>query len=255
MNSNNSYKKNNKGFYITMAIALTAIIASTVLITYSSNKIKTKQTHTSQQSELSSSPIVSENANNPKNDVPDTRNDVQIGQIDTTNEPLTSKSEMQSKKTDETSENKTTVPAETTKENISCCLPVGTQILKDYSNGVPVKSKTMNDWRLHNGVDFSGEAGDDVHAVRNGKVTRIYDDSMWGKTVEIDHGNGMVAKYCGFDELSVEENSNVEKEQVIGSLGDIPIESADNTHLHLEITVNGKITDPIEAMGKENISE
>lgn len=243
MNSDNSYKKNNKGFYAVLSIALVAVVASTVVITYTSGKIKNKKATTSQpEIVITDTPIVSENANTPKEDVPDTRESTTEG---------TTKEKVTEKVTETTAE--TTV--ETTKENVSCVLPVGTQILKDYSNGTPVKSKTMNDWRLHNGVDFSGELGDEVHAVCDGKVTRVSEDSMWGKTVEIDHGNGMVAKYCGFDEISIKENDEVKKEQAIGTLGSIPIESADNTHLHLEITLNGKTTDPIAALGKENGNE
>ena len=36
------------------------------------------------------------------------------------------------------------------------CLPFGNQIIKDYSNMNPVYSKTMGDWRTHNGIDFTG---------------------------------------------------------------------------------------------------
>ena len=36
------------------------------------------------------------------------------------------------------------------------CLPFGNQIIKDYSNMNPVYSKTLGDWRTHNGIDFSG---------------------------------------------------------------------------------------------------
>ncbi len=247
MNSENSYNKNNRGFYAILSIALIALVASTVVITYTSGKIKAKKTPTSQpEIVITDEPDVSQDVNTPKDDVKDTR--------ESTEEKTTE--ENTSKKTSEKATEKITEStAQTTKKTVSCVLPVGTQILKDYSNGTPVKSKTMNDWRLHNGVDFSGEAGDAVHAVCDGKVTKVSQDSMWGKTVEIDHGNGMSAKYCGFDEISVKENDEVKKDQEIGTLGSIPIESADNTHLHLEITLNGEITDPIAALGKENFSE
>ena len=76
-------------------------------------------------------------------------------------------------------------------------LPMGTDIINDYSNGEMVESKTMGDWRVHNGVDFGGSAGNEVVAVSTGKVTKVYDDSFWGTVVEIDHGNGMTARYCG----------------------------------------------------------
>ncbi|MEG2720608.1 MAG: hypothetical protein RR914_04710, partial [Oscillospiraceae bacterium] len=35
-------------------------------------------------------------------------------------------------------------------------MPMGTTIGKDFSNGELVQSKTMGDWRVHNGIDFKG---------------------------------------------------------------------------------------------------
>lgn len=248
MNNKGTYSKGGKSFYAVLAIALVAIVASTVVIAYTSNRIGSAKKQTTAPSlDSISLPQVSENANTPKDDVPDTR--------DNTTEPKSTSEKVTEGKSETTEKSATAAKEETTKKSVSCCLPVGTQILKDYSNGAMVKSKTMNDWRLHNGVDFSGEAGDEVHSVCDGKVVEIATDSMWGKTVTIDHGNGMKAKYCGFDEIIVKENEQVKKEQVIGTLGNIPIESADNTHLHLEITVDGKITDPLAALGRDKASE
>ena len=73
--------------------------------------------------------------------------------------------------------------------------PVSKKIIKDYSDSVAVKSKTMNDWRVHNGVDFSAKAGDAVKAVQSGAVLAIYNSSLWGTIVEVDHGAGVVARY------------------------------------------------------------
>ena len=136
------------------------------------------------------------------------------------------------------------------------CLPMGNKIFKDYSDGQLVYSETMEDWRAHTGVDFTGKKGSDILAVNNGKVLRVYDSSLLGTVIEIDHGEGMVAKYCPIDPdgFVINEGDNVKTGQKIGTLGVIPIESADEEHLHFEITVYGKYTDPIEAMGKSRDS-
>lgn len=246
MNNRSTYNnKNSKGFYIALSVSLLAVIAATIGITYTTRKIKVDtNTTTSTVDWDNNSFVIDENpANNDSSDVPDDRY--------TTEAP----SETETETTTETTTEPTTQAAATTEKSISCALPMGTQILKDYSNGAMVKSKTMNDWRLHNGVDFSGEFGDEIKAVYDGTVSRIYTDIMWGKVVEIQHGNKMSAKYCGFDEVNVNEGDVVAKEQILGTLGNIPVESADNTHLHLEITVNGEIVDPIEALGRENPTE
>ena len=132
------------------------------------------------------------------------------------------------------------------------CLPFGSEIIKDYSNMSPVYSKTLGDWRTHNGIDFTGEAGGAVVAISYGEVISIYDDALFGTCVLIDHGNGVTAKYCGLnkDTLTVKENSTVNIEDVIGYLGEIPCEKSEGSHLHFEITHNGEIVEPLELMGK-----
>ena len=130
-------------------------------------------------------------------------------------------------------------------------LPMGTDIIKDYSNGEMVESKTMGDWRVHNGVDFGGSAGNEVVAVDRGKVTKVYEDSFLGTIVEIDHGNGMTVRYCGMKEGScLSEGTEVEKYDKIGSLGHIPVEIAEEDHLHLEVLIDGEYTDPLKALNK-----
>ncbi len=130
-------------------------------------------------------------------------------------------------------------------------LPMGTDIIKDFSNGEMVESKTMGDWRVHNGVDFGGSAGNEVVAVAKGKIISVTDDSFWGTIVEIDHGNGMVVRYCGMKEGScLPEGTEVEKYDKIGSLGHIPVEISDEDHLHLEILIDGEYVDPLKALNK-----
>lgn len=130
-------------------------------------------------------------------------------------------------------------------------LPMGTDIIKDYSDGEMVQSKTMGDWRVHNGVDFGGSAGNEVVAVGDGKIISVYDDSFWGTVVEIDHGNGMTVRYCGLKSGScLPEGSEVKKYDKIGSLGHIPIEISDEDHLHLEVLIDGETVDPLKALNK-----
>ncbi len=130
-------------------------------------------------------------------------------------------------------------------------LPMGTDIIKDFSNGEMVFSQTMGDWRVHNGVDFGGAAGNRVDAVADGEIIAVYEDSFLGTVIEIDHGNGMTVSYCGLKKGStLAEGTFVKSGDKIGSLGNVPVESADGDHLHLEVKVDGKTVDPLEALNK-----
>lgn len=130
-------------------------------------------------------------------------------------------------------------------------LPMGSDIIKDYSNGEMIRSKTMGDWRVHSGVDFGGSAGNDVVAVSDGTVTAVREDSFWGTIVEIDHGNGMTVRYCGMKSGScLPQGSKVGKYDKIGTLGHIPVEISDGDHLHLEVLIDGETVDPLKALNK-----
>lgn len=126
-------------------------------------------------------------------------------------------------------------------------LPLDSSVTKSYSNGNMVFSKTMNDWRTHDGIDIGGNLGDNAVAIQDGKVTAAYTDTLWGDVVEIEHGNGLTAKYCGV-KSELKENDTVSQGQVIGTVTAIPIEKGEGTHVHLETSVEQKTVDPIKAM-------
>lgn len=129
-------------------------------------------------------------------------------------------------------------------------LPIDSPVLKKYSDAQIVYSKTTDDWRSHNGIDFSGKLGDPVIAVNNGIVTDVYDDTLWGTVVEIDHGEGLIARYCGLGRGStVNVGDEVKINQRIGNLSEVPIEKADGVHLHFETTLDGITVNPIIALG------
>ncbi|HIT52737.1 MAG TPA: M23 family metallopeptidase [Candidatus Fimivicinus intestinavium] len=130
-------------------------------------------------------------------------------------------------------------------------LPLGTEINKDFSNGEMVESKTMGDWRVHNGIDFAAKKGEEIKAISSGSVLSVENDSMWGWIVTIDHGSGMKASYCGLEkEPAVKKGDSVKMGDVIGKVGEIPVESAEDPHLHFEVRINGTVTDPLAAMGR-----
>lgn len=129
--------------------------------------------------------------------------------------------------------------------------PLGNKIAKEYSKGEIVKNNTTDDWRTHNGVDINGAAGDQVNAICDGEVTTVRDDALWGTVVTIDHGNGITADYFGLEKNStVQPGDTVKINQKIGVLGEIPLESADGIHLHLELHRDGVTVSPTDFLDK-----
>lgn len=119
-----------------------------------------------------------------------------------------------------------------------------TKIQKEYSEEV-VYSETMGDYRVHTGVDFSADIGDSVEAMCDGVVESIYKDSMYGYVIKVTNGNFSVL-YCGMDEsVCCTEGESIERGYVIGTVGEIPCESKDESHLHIEVHVGDTAIDPL----------
>lgn len=133
------------------------------------------------------------------------------------------------------------------KENIFT-LPVrAAEVQREYSGEILVFDPTMQDWRIHGGTDFSCDEGDAVMAVLDGAVTEIFEDAMRGHCIRIDHGAELESLYCGViaqDHLKV--GSTVSAGQTIGRAGNsILSESAQECHVHLEMTEEGVSVDPM----------
>ncbi len=152
-------------------------------------------------------------------------------------------------KTSETTPITTTTPPEKLPFEGNFQTPTKGKLIKDYSNGEMVKSETMGDWRVHNGIDFSAEDGESVLAVQDGVVTEINKDALWGVSIEIACPGGLKVKYFGVQEnVNVKKGDKVVKGAVIGVAGTLPIESAQGTHIHIETTVDDILKNPIEAL-------
>lgn len=119
----------------------------------------------------------------------------------------------------------------------------------DYSRDseyVLVFKKTLNEWSVHNGVDFIAEEGTDVVAISDGVVTSVRNEYGMGNIVEITHADGVVSSYSSLgDEIDVKEGDKVKKGDKIGSVStSAAYECAEGAHLHLEVKKDGKYVNP-----------
>ena len=121
-------------------------------------------------------------------------------------------------------------------------------IQKDHDDSVLVFSSTMNEYRLHLGIDVSGKVGDPVRAFSDGTVEKIYKDYFMGKTVVIDHGNGLRSFYMNLSDTlpeGIEVGKKVSYGTVIGAIGETAnLECADSPHLHFEVHLGDKPVNP-----------
>lgn len=125
--------------------------------------------------------------------------------------------------------------------------PVLGDILKDFSDTELKYSLTFRDMRLHKAVDIKADKGTPVVASGDGTVIDVKTDSLLGTLVEIDHGNGITAKYCGLNaKPPVKVGDSVTSGTQIGAIDVIPCESVEESHLHIEFYLNGKAVSPLK---------
>lgn len=124
--------------------------------------------------------------------------------------------------------------------------PVDCNISHDFSGSVPVFSESMNDWRLHQGVDYSTEEPLEVKACAEGIVEDVYYDGLMGQTVVIIHPDDTKTVYQSLaEDVKVIKGQTVKSRDIIGYTSDTAVSEGDrNAHLHFAVIKDGKYVDP-----------
>jgi murein DD-endopeptidase MepM/ murein hydrolase activator NlpD len=104
--------------------------------------------------------------------------------------------------------------------------------------------------RFHDGVDIEGWAHTQVHAALSGEVIRVgwlggYEG--YGLVVKVRHANGIVTMYAHLAQSFVRPGERVAKGQLIGRAGCTG--SCTGVHLHFQVWVEGRLTDPLRFLG------
>ena len=94
----------------------------------------------------------------------------------------------------------------------------------------------------HAGIDVAVARGTPVKASAQGQVLAVGDYFFNGKTVFVDHGNGLITMYCHLDRIDVKTGETVRKGQRIGLSG--MTGRATGPHLHWSVVLNGAMVDP-----------
>ena len=151
----------------------------------------------------------------------------------------------------------TSTDTEGGEEAVSVYLAPATGIIaKSHDDSLPVYSVTMNDWRVHEGIDIATAEGADVFATARGTISLIWSDPLMGECISVDHGNGVVSIYKNLSKEMAEgivKDAKVEAGQKLGTVGGTAlIESSDSAHLHFEMEYNGEQVDPVSYISEES---
>lgn len=95
---------------------------------------------------------------------------------------------------------------------------------------------------FHRGLDLAAAIGTDVYASRAGTVAESGDNTVYGKYIIINHGEGWQSLYGHLSEILIPLQSAVQSGTLIGKVGSTGLSTG--PHLHFELRQNGEAHDP-----------
>jgi len=101
---------------------------------------------------------------------------------------------------------------------------------------------------MHEGVDFSADAGTPIYASAGGVVDYASYQPDYGNMVEIDHGNDIVTRYAHCSKLVVKVGQVVRRGEKIAEVGSTG--RSTGNHLHFEVRYKGIAQNPVRFLQK-----
>jgi murein DD-endopeptidase MepM/ murein hydrolase activator NlpD len=95
---------------------------------------------------------------------------------------------------------------------------------------------------MHTGLDFRGDTGEAIRVTAGGTVVSAGWSGGYGRMVEVDHGNGLSARYGHLSEIDVKVGQAVKAGQTVGRMGSTG--RSTGPHLHYETRIDGEAVDP-----------
>ena len=95
----------------------------------------------------------------------------------------------------------------------------------------------------HSGLDIAAPEGTPVESIAAGRVAAVGDYFFNGKTVMVDHGQGLISMYCHLSEIEVAPGEEVTPDSVVGKVGKTG--RVTGAHLHLSVSLNNARVDPL----------
>ncbi len=121
------------------------------------------------------------------------------------------------------------------------------QIQKMFSLDTLIYSITMEDYRIHKGIDIACPVATQVYASEKGVVKSARYDDFMGYTIEIEHDEYKTV-YSNLSSVDmVKEGQEVKKDEIIATTGQsASSEILDPPHLHFEVLKDGEYINPLD---------
>lgn len=226
----------SKGYYV-LLFGMLVLGTASVAVTFKAYNLFAKEDYE----------LYAQNSDNDENNVVSTISSIDENANEGKNLVNSNAAEAKKSETKNSSNTNTTkTQNKVTVKPLSFSKPLNGQIQKPYSIDKVIYSKTLELWKTHDGIDISSQIGENVKSIEKGTVEKVYDDSFYGTTIVIDHGQGYKSSYSNLNsKVSVKEKQTVTKGQVIGKVSNTSIgEIKDEAHLHFTLFKDNNNVDP-----------
>lgn len=119
-------------------------------------------------------------------------------------------------------------------------LPLANPLSTPFGTKRVLNKETVS---IHWGMDIRGREGEEIHASNRGRVVLTEELFFGGKTVIVDHGQGIFTVYMHLSRFNAGLGDILEKNAVIGYVGSTGRSSG--SHLHFGVKVAGINTNPV----------
>lgn len=100
----------------------------------------------------------------------------------------------------------------------------------------------------HSGLDLAVPKGTPIKAPADGEVILVGDYFFNGKTIFIDHGQGLISMFCHLSAIDVKVGQQVKRGEVVAKVG--ATGRATGPHLHWNVSLNNARVDPAIFIGQ-----
>lgn len=122
-------------------------------------------------------------------------------------------------------------------------LPVNGDLISNFGKKRILNGKEKSP---HNGIDISAPEGRKVISPNNGRAVFAAEHFFGGKTLVIDHGQGLYTTYLHLSKVSVKVGETVNRGEVIGLVGKTG--RSTGPHLHWSARLNKARIDPLKLL-------
>lgn len=109
----------------------------------------------------------------------------------------------------------------------------------------------LHEQRPHEGIDITAPYGTPIIAPAGGRITEVGWENGYGLMVTIDHGYGIQTRYAHLSRTAVQAGQPVRRGDRLGWVGSTGLSKG--PHLHYEVLVSGRATDPLRYILPEAI--